>query len=259
MSVEFTINSIFISRSITFPSVLGRFHQQLGHAQKIIRSAYPPSGQLGSLGSPKTRFPKSSHRLHPTEDLFDSLSYPLAYTVASMTSGSPIDSRAAFAVGVGRHMRENLSTAQKTDKVVGVIALICSQTFHPYSFSPLTLKQLLGGFPLRTPGGLTDFEIDQQPVSVLHQSMRPVTKLRLFARPLAHQKTVGIGGGLMGVVSALLAMKIHPAVAWISLIFIPRPLLAFGPKTLKTGPRLRRWPKGSEDFVGTVPRPEATK
>ena len=151
---------------------------------------------------------------------------------------------------------ENMS---KVDKVLGVIALIGPQSFHPEPFSPLTFEHALGRLPLRAPGGLTDFKIDQKPVSVLHQGVRPVTELSLFSRPLAHQKTVGIGPGLMGLVAALLAMKIHPAVAWISLIFIPRPLLAFGPKTLKTGPRLRRWPKGSEDFVGTVPRPEATK
>lgn len=35
----------------------------------------------------------------------------------------------------------------------------------------LTLNHLLGRFSLRTPGGLTDLEIDQQAVAVLHQGI----------------------------------------------------------------------------------------
>ena len=148
MSMECSTNSIFSSCSLISVPVLTGSDRQLGHAQKIVRRSYPPSRQLRSFGSPKTCFPKSSHRLHPTKNLFDSLSDPLAYTVARMTSRSFIDRRATFALGVSRHMRENLSPAQKTDKVVGVVALIRSQTFHPYSFFSLTLKHILGRFAL---------------------------------------------------------------------------------------------------------------
>ena len=142
----------------------------------------------------------------------------------------------AFPSALNR-LRQEFSHAQKVDKVLGVIALIGPQSFHPEPFSPLTFEHALGRLPLRAPGGLTDFKIDQKPVSVLHQGVRPVTELSLFSRPLAHQKTVGIGGGLMGVVAALLTMKIHPAVSWISLVWPLRSLFSFGMKAFKACPR----------------------
>src|SRR5262249_28432477 len=79
----------------THVSVLGasllvskRLGQQLGHADKIIRCSHPPSSQLGSVSPSKARFPKTSHGLHPTKDLFDPLSNPLTEGIAFMTRGS---------------------------------------------------------------------------------------------------------------------------------------------------------------------------
>src|SRR6266436_4430824 len=128
---------------------------------------------------------------------------------------------------------DDLSAAQKTDKVAGVVPLIGPQTFYFDSLASLTLDHVLGRFPLRAPRGLTHQKIDQQPVSVLHQGMRPVTKLSLFTRPFAHQKTVRIGARLMGVVAALLTVKIHPAVAPIARIVISRSFFTLGPKLLR--------------------------
>src|SRR5436309_5257724 len=253
MSLEFSINKIFSSWVTIFLPVPNPSCHQLGHANKIIRSSYPPCRQLRSVGSSKTRFPKSSYRLHPTKDLFDPFSYPLAYTVAPMTSRSCIDGRAAFALGVGRYMRENLSPAQKTDKVVGVIALIGSQAFHPDSFASVTLKHVLGRFPLTAPGGLADQKIDQQAVAVLHQGMCPVTKLRLFSRPLTHQTTVGIGRRLMGFVASFLAVKIHPAVAQISPILVSRPIFSLGSKALEACPGLDQSPIHRKMIVAHQP------
>src|SRR5919109_1508366 len=214
MNVDCSTNMIFSSHCIIFSPRAKRLGGQLRHAHKVICRSYPPRRQLRSLGSPITRFPKSSHRLHPTEDLFDSLSYPLADAIALMTSRSCINSRTAF---FARHMRDNLSPAQKPDKV-------------------------LGGFPLSAAGGLTDHQIDQQAVAVLHQGMSSVTKLRFFSRPLAHQKTVGIGLGLMGLVTSLLAVKVHPAVGRIALIVISPPIFSLWPKTLKACPRFDQSP-----------------
>src|SRR5499433_717647 len=248
----------------THVSVLGasllvskRLGQQLGHADKIIRCSHPPSSQLGSVSSSEACFPKTAHGLHPTKDLFDPFSNPLTEGIAFMTRGSPIDGRSAFALGVGRHMRENLSPTQKTHKVLRVITLIGSQAFHPNSFSSLTLKQSLCGFSLCAARGLTDFEIDQQPVSILHQGMGPITQLGLFARPLTHQTTVGIGSGLMSLVAAFLTMKIHPTVARISWSFIPRPIFSFSSKTLKAGPGLDQSPIDCKMIVAHQPGPSS--
>src|SRR5437867_8137747 len=253
MSLEFSINKIFSSWVTIFLPVPNPSCHQLGHANKIIRSSYPPCRQLRSVGSSKTGFPKSSHRLHPTKDLFDPFSYPLAYTVAPMTSRSCIDGRAAFALGVGRYMRENLSPAQKIDKVVGVVTFIASQRFYPQPFSSLALKHALGRFPLTAPGGLADQKIDQQAISVLHQGMRPVTKLRLFSRPLTHQTTVGIGRRLMGFVASFLAVKIHPAVSRISPILGSRPIFSLGSKAPAACPGLDQSPIHRKMIVAHQP------
>src|SRR5215510_13467421 len=254
MSLECSTNSFFSSLCISSVPVSDRLGHQLGHADKVICRSHPPSSQLRSVSSSKTRFPKTSHGLHPTKDLFDPLSNPLTEGIALMTRGSP---RSAFALGVGRHMRENLSPAQKTHKVLRVITLIGSQAFHPNSFSSLTLKQSLCGFSLGAARGLTDFEIDQQPVSVLHQGMGPITQLGLFARPLTHQTTVGIGSGLMSLVAAFLTMKIHPTVARISWSFIPRPIFSFRSKTLKAGPGLDQSPIDCKMIVAHQPGPSS--
>jgi hypothetical protein len=70
-----------------------RLDRQLGHAHKIIRSSHPLGGQLGSLGSLGTSFPKSSHCLDPAKDLFDSLSKARLATAISKSlrrhRGSP--------------------------------------------------------------------------------------------------------------------------------------------------------------------------
>ena len=149
-----------------FPPVPNRLRHQLCHAQQIIRRSDPPSRQLRSLGSPKTRFPKPSHRLDPTKYLFHSFSYPLTYAVARMTSRSTIDGRSTFSFRVGRHVRGDLSATQKTHKIISVIALVGSQTFDLQSLLPLTFHHALSRFPLSAARGLTDFEIDQQPISV---------------------------------------------------------------------------------------------
>src|SRR5499426_3552697 len=116
MSLECSTNSFFSSLCISSVPVSDRLGHQLGHADKVICRSHPPSSQLRSVSSSKTRFPKTSHGLHPTKDLFDPLSNPLTEGIALMTRGSPIDGRSAFALDVGRHMRENLSSAQKTHK-----------------------------------------------------------------------------------------------------------------------------------------------
>src|SRR5262249_37125494 len=157
--------------------------------------------------------------------------------------------RTALALGVGCYMSNDLSAAQKINKAVSVVVLVRSQRFDSYTLCSLTPDHLLGRLPLCSSGGLTDFEIDQKPVSVLHQRMRPVTQLGLFARPLAGQQTLGVGLRLMGVVTALLTVKVHPTVARVSLIFVPRSIFALGAKALETCPRLNQGPVDREMIV----------
>src|SRR5262245_26262355 len=91
MSVECLINSFFSSLCIRSAPASNRLGHQLGHANKIIGCSHPPSSQLGSVSSSEACFPKTSHGLHPTKDLFDPFSNPLTEGIAFMTRGSPID------------------------------------------------------------------------------------------------------------------------------------------------------------------------
>src|SRR5207249_2103350 len=56
MSPEFSINKIFSSWVTIFLPVPNPSCHQLGHANKIIRSSYPPCRQLRSVGSSKRVF-----------------------------------------------------------------------------------------------------------------------------------------------------------------------------------------------------------
>ena len=105
-----------------------------------------------------------------------------------------------------------LRRRKKINKAVGVVVLVRSQRLESHSLTSLPFDHLFSRFPLCGASGLSDFQIDQQPIAVLHQSMRPVTQLSLFAGPLFGQKTLRVGGRLMGFVAALLTVKIHPAV-----------------------------------------------
>src|SRR5712671_2346397 len=121
MSVDGSTNTIFNTRCILFAPRADRLGRQLGHTHQVIRRSHPPRRQLCSVGSPITRFSKSSHRLHPTEDLFDFFANPLTDAIAVVPSRSAINGGTAF---FARHMRDNLSPAQKTDKIMSVVPLV---------------------------------------------------------------------------------------------------------------------------------------
>ena len=116
MSVECTTNWVFNSDSIISQLLLNRLGHQFGHADKIVRSSDPPSRQSSSIGSPVVGLSKSSHGLHPTENLFYSFSYPLTDAIALMAHGTTINRRSASSLGIGCYMRDDLSASQKIHK-----------------------------------------------------------------------------------------------------------------------------------------------
>src|SRR3989337_2795409 len=134
--------TIFSSRGILFVPRARGLDRQLRHAQKIIRRAHPPTGQLRSVDSSIPRFPKSTHCLGPAEDLFDSLSYPLTDCVALVARGAAVNSRTALALGVGGDMGNDLATTQEINKAAGVVVLVRSQRFDSHALSPLTFDHL---------------------------------------------------------------------------------------------------------------------
>ena len=90
MSMEFFTSSILRTHSIAFPSALNRLRQEFSHAQKVISSSYPPSGQLDFISPFIAGSSELSHSLHPTKDLFHSFSGTLIESIARMASGAAI-------------------------------------------------------------------------------------------------------------------------------------------------------------------------
>src|SRR5687767_3395269 len=99
MKIEFAIGAVFSSVDMALAPVSLRLDRQLRHAHEVVRRSHPPGRELRFVGSPITRFPKPAHRFHPTEDLFDFLSYLLTDAVTPMTRGASIDG-ASLAFGV---------------------------------------------------------------------------------------------------------------------------------------------------------------
>src|SRR5689334_14399973 len=108
MNIEFAIGAVFSTVDMPLAPVSLRLERQFRHAHEVVGRSHPPSCQLRFVGSPITRFPKPTHRFHPTEDLFDFLSYLLTGAVTAMTRGATIDGRAALAFDVGCHMGNDL-------------------------------------------------------------------------------------------------------------------------------------------------------
>ena len=79
---------------------------------------------------------------------------------------------------------------------------------------------------------MSDLQIDQQPIAVLHQRMGSVTQLGLFAFSLFVQPCIRISVGFVRLVRSPLAMKINTAIAVVgasrlgAAIFLLKALLA---------------------------------
>ena len=65
-------------------------------------------------------FAQIAHGLDPAEHLLDPLAHPQAGLIAGVAYRAPIDGRATLALGVGRHMGNDLSTAQEIHKTARV-------------------------------------------------------------------------------------------------------------------------------------------
>src|SRR5262249_57526380 len=65
-------------------------------------------------------------RLHPTEDLLDALSLPLADGIALVTRRSPIQPGGASAFDLGQ-VRRDVTSSEPSDEAFVVVALVAAQ------------------------------------------------------------------------------------------------------------------------------------
>ena len=162
------------------------------------------------------RFAQAGDRFEPAEDFLDALTLALTDLIARMTSGPLIDDSGGLA---GKVWGDQV-IAQLLNQFLAVVALIGAEG---YSMPAGDLfNQRHGRLRFGAAGGLGHAALDCDAVAVLHQHVAGVAELSLLARALAGQAGLGIGGRLVSVVAASLAMEVHAGVARI----VRRSLLA---------------------------------
>src|SRR6202171_3977582 len=183
-----------------------------GDAEQVVGGGHQMGMQLGALEATIASTAQAAHGLHPAEDLFDPLAYPLAYRVADMTRGAAVERRAPSAPLLARAVRGDLERAACGHELTSVVALVGPEG-NPPAARQLRLQHRPGAFALGVAVGRLDRELDQETVAVLHQGIGRVTQPRFLARSLLRQLRFRVGGRLMSRVAAALAVEVNRRVA----------------------------------------------
>jgi hypothetical protein len=170
--------------------------------------------------------------LHPTEDLLDALSLALADLVASMVRGPSVQARGVAALD-SRDVRSDLLVAQMRDELFDVIALVGSKRRGLDSLARLAREQILRhlGFGLER---RADLDVQAQAITVLHEGMAAVAKLRLLAFAASLELGLRVSLGRVRIVRAALAAEVDhaliigPTARW-RFILAPQALGGRGP------------------------------
>jgi hypothetical protein len=93
---------------------------------RLFAAPHQPNCQLRITDPPESCLPESPGRLHPTKDLFNSLSNHLAQNVFPVTRCPPIYGRPKFTLPVSGHMGSDFSASKHADKSGTLITLIRS-------------------------------------------------------------------------------------------------------------------------------------
>ena len=104
-----------------------RHRRQSTQPGQIIRSPDHERSHLGPLLPLEACPPESAHGFEPTEDLFDTLPYPLADGIAGVPGGARIDGRAARGGDVLGHMWRDLARPTGLHEHGIIIALVRPQ------------------------------------------------------------------------------------------------------------------------------------
>ncbi len=209
-------------------------------SQEVIGRPHKPTRQLGPSNPSVASAPKSSHGFHPTKNLFDSLASPLAQLITQVPRSRSVDRRSSTPSPIFSHMRRNSPAPQHRHKSAAIISFVSAQRLR---------IDLLAGLPFQHPfrslnlGGAacrSNAEIHQQAMTVIHQCVGPITKLRRLAQTPAQQSTLRIGRRLMSRVAPVLAAEIHRRVSRIPVIRSSRWVLFARPKTLQARPSFQQ-------------------
>ena len=153
-----------------------------------------------------SRFAQHTYRLHPAEDLFNPFALPLADLVSSMSRGSGVDGAAAPSLVVLRHMRRHIQIPHPSHEVPGVVSLVGGYRHALCPIDPIGHSH--GRIAFRRATRLQQFRIHHQPVPVFDHHVAAIGQLGFVTAALARQTCIRVGGRLVRIVTALLAVKV---------------------------------------------------
>ena len=226
------LSSVADDAAHTSPLLSSRCGQQVAHPHQVVPRQCKGEHPLDSGYSAVTRLAQPCDGLEPAEDLFDPFALGLTDGIAGVAGGAGIDS----AVGLARDVRCDLMVTQFLNELLAVIALIRTQG-HSAPARNL-FHQAERGLRLGPTGRLVDATSHRQPLAIVHQHVPGIAELGLLARSLARQPSFGVGGRLMGIVGAPLAVKVDAGVVGIVILRGLGLGIILGLEALVPGPRL---------------------
>src|SRR5438477_6171271 len=147
-------------------------------------------GELRAVDAFEASLSETADRLHPSEDLLDALADALAHGVAGEPRRACVD-RGAAPLRALCNVRDDVHFAAAVHEVAGVVALVARDRDALLADKRLA-DHLQRASALRVSGRGRDTEIDEQAIAILHQRVRAVRELRLFAEALARELRLGI-------------------------------------------------------------------
>src|SRR6185312_1817958 len=183
---------------------------QISNADQVVSRGREDEDPVDSFVTAVPQLAQQPDGLQPTEDLFNPFAVPLTDLITRMPGGATINCRATISVVLG-HVRRYREGTQVFHEVMRVIVLIASQRYSTAAADLVSEGQ--SRLALRRASRCSHAGGDRQTVAILHQQMPGVAHLRLFAFTLAAQHCFRISSRLMGLIRALLPVKVYCRVA----------------------------------------------
>ena len=215
--------------------------RQIAHSDQVVDRQGKAEDPIDQCAPAMAGLNQPADRLKPAEDLFYQFALALTQRVAPMPGSTLVDNSGLLE----REMRSDLMLAQFLNQLFAVVTFVSAQRHPMPARNPLHHRHRRLRFG--PPASLGYAAVDHQPVAILHQHMAGVAELGFLAGTLARQPGLGVGRRLVGIVAALLAVKVDARIAGV----VGRDLrvrLIFALKALLSGPRFNQ---GAVDREGS--------
>ena len=187
----------------------GGLHE-IAHPHQVVHGCGEGEEPADPPDPTKFDLPQQPHRLQPAEDFFNSFPFLLTGGIAEVSYGPAVNGTCPPRRVLG-DMGCHLSDPQRIHERRSVIVLISTQR-DPSCEGPC-VDQGQRRLPFCGPRRRGDRGVDDQAVPVLYQDMAQEAQLRLLARGLLVQPSLGIRRRGMRGIRPPLASKVHAGIA----------------------------------------------